>query len=805
MEYHNQEVTLKVSSRPLRCVYLVQDREEVLDAVALYTHMWGGAANAILPIPIDNSEAEDFKKMLQLINPDFIFVQRDKLSDNIIDILNKLPIQIKFISQDKVQNHINNNNPLYLSSGRISQMRTILLKIHPNPIQPEHSNIRTIDQKYTEDFGLALQFGRPSRDYQNFIVQYLGATPYKNPDNISDFIKLSLVLSKFINPASLTMLETQKDWNRLINYHKITGDKETLCLFLDDGQDMGIATVFWNCRWIVPHNKVFLPREDFIQDLETHATLIAEFMPHLRGLFITTPLDLENAVNLQKNLESIFTKVMKKKILVKVVYKDFKFDWIPRNICYNKTRFTRTIASDGCVRFEPLIPVGHDNTNFTFAYDTEVSFKSGKPFFSPYSLAGSRLLTNDLLRIEYAESFGHDWLLHDLLVRSTPKGITGIALPSKESCFYIHSDELVIIHQLKEIGLETKLNQNTLYVQGLVKRLNGIEKVVHLINNGGADIIRALYCKTDNSRIDQNQIFDFLKEERNMNPEEARKIKKIIKSKLQPLLSSNLIYRGFILQCPNCNLKNWLNLNELQEFVECKGCAESFQIPIGKNSQEDRLSFAYKLNELAHQLIQQEGGLAVLQTASSLRRVLSPTTGYMKFGGNIFKVGSKKIFAEVDIFYLTEEGLIISECKGIFGKKDQKELEEKVTRIQESLERNINFAVRANVKVIILGISSNLSLTEIPNLSTVINRSVANAKKQGIGLHLIYNDKLYLWGENEIPQLQRIRFANLTVPEEFYDYEWGIGEFPTNYGGSVGINGLFDQQVLINWENDLKE
>lgn len=39
MEYHNQEVTLKVSSRPLRCIYLVRDREEVLDAVTLYTHM----------------------------------------------------------------------------------------------------------------------------------------------------------------------------------------------------------------------------------------------------------------------------------------------------------------------------------------------------------------------------------------------------------------------------------------------------------------------------------------------------------------------------------------------------------------------------------------------------------------------------------------------------------------------------------------------------------------------------------------------------------------------------------------------
>jgi hypothetical protein len=103
----------------------------VLDAVALYTHMWGGAANAILPIPVDNSEIEDFEEMLQLINPDFIFVQRDQLPNIIIPILKKLPILIIPISKDEVQNHVNDNNPLYLSSGKISQIRTILFKNSP--------------------------------------------------------------------------------------------------------------------------------------------------------------------------------------------------------------------------------------------------------------------------------------------------------------------------------------------------------------------------------------------------------------------------------------------------------------------------------------------------------------------------------------------------------------------------------------------------------------------------------------------------------------------------------------------------
>jgi hypothetical protein len=652
---------------------------------------------------------------------------------------------------------------------------------------------------------LSLQFGSPSKDYQNFIIKYLGAASYKKPDNISDFIKLSLVLSKFHNPASLTILETKKTENGFGRYNMVTGDLETLCLFLDDGKDLGIVTAFWNCRWIFRYNKIFLPREDFLKNLEDHAALIAEFMPHLRALFITTPLIKESAIKLQKNLENIFIERMKKKVLVKVIYKDFKFDWIPGNIYSNQTSFTRTITSDGCVRFEPLIPVGHDNTNFTFAYDAEVRFKSGKKFFYPYSLASSRLLTNELLRIEYAENnkdnLGNLWLRNDLLVRSTLKGITGTALPGKESCFYIHPDDLVIINQLKNIGLEIKLNKHTRYAQGLVNRLKGIEKVVNLIGNGGGDIISALSSNRDNPGMDQKKIISFLIKERNLKHENATKI---IERKLQPLLSSNLISRGYILQCPTCNLNNWFNLNELQEFIECHGCAENFQIPIGSKPQEDRLFFAYKLNELAYQLMQQ-GGLAVIQTAISLKRILYPITGYIQFGGDVFESGSKTNFAEVDLLYLTEEGLIISECKSIFGKNNQRELEEKVLRIQESLERNIAFAVRANVKVIILGISSNLSRTEIPDLSTVINTSVANAEKKGIGLHLIYNNKLYLLGKNEISQAKRIRFTDLTMPEEFFRYERSVGESPEEYSLMGSSDRLFDQQVLINWENDLKE
>lgn len=56
MQPHEREVTLKLNSRPLRLVYLVRNREDLINAVKLYTHVWGGAANAILPLPEDELE-----------------------------------------------------------------------------------------------------------------------------------------------------------------------------------------------------------------------------------------------------------------------------------------------------------------------------------------------------------------------------------------------------------------------------------------------------------------------------------------------------------------------------------------------------------------------------------------------------------------------------------------------------------------------------------------------------------------------------------------------------------------------------
>ncbi|HEY9628472.1 MAG TPA: hypothetical protein V6C84_14320 [Coleofasciculaceae cyanobacterium] len=801
MELQDREVTLKLKTRPLRCAYLVRDREDLLNAIALYTHLWGGCANAILPIPNNDEEINRFISTLEWMNPDCIFIPREGISIQMSQVLESLPSLKRLISKEEVEQHINStgNNQLRLPSGSLSHIGVILSAIYQNPL--EKSNIYFVRPYKKFNLEIALHLGQPSETYLNYLIEHLGANFILPPKNIELLIKTFLVTTKFLNPSTLTLLSTTQSHNLLLSPYLIeTNDPETLCLFLDDGQDLGIATAFWNCRWIFPRNKVFLPREEFLRDVKAYALQIVTFMPYIRALHVTTPCNSEEALDLYSYLKSAFTDAGRE-LSVKVNYRDFSFDWIPGTLFSGKTAdFTRAITSEGCIRFDPSVPIGHEKTNFIIGYDAEVKFISGRHFFTPKTLTNSHLLTNELWRLEYSEenkdNLGELWLKRDLPVRAGIKGISGLALPGKECSFYIHSDHIVITQHLKDVGLELKPNQHTRYAQGLVKRFGGLEEVLSLMNDGGFNILSAFASRRTASRgFYRENIINYLQKAHSFSEKEANNL---LNQKLKSLLASGLIRRGYSLKCPHCNLLNWFLLKEIGEFLECRGCAENFQLPL------NGIEFTYESNELATQLIH-EGGLAVLMTAASLKRILDSRSSFIQFGGDLFPTGSKINTNEVDLFWLTEDAFIIAECKSFFDlstQQDKQKLEKRIEEIKNSLTKNVDLAKRINAKAVILGIATNLS--EMPKLFDFLPELVKMAKDQGIGLHLALNEKIHLMGSMNGVDPRNIKLNNLLVDKEALLDDWSVGESPNHYGGAVGSNGLFDEETLKQWKLELE-
>ncbi len=107
MYLSEKEVTLNLTSRPLRLVYLVRNREEFQNAVKLYTHIWGGVTNAIIPIHENDRNINIVKHKIILINPDFIFISSENSDEFIYTNLKEtLPIKIIYIDTEIIQQHI---------------------------------------------------------------------------------------------------------------------------------------------------------------------------------------------------------------------------------------------------------------------------------------------------------------------------------------------------------------------------------------------------------------------------------------------------------------------------------------------------------------------------------------------------------------------------------------------------------------------------------------------------------------------------------------------------------------------------
>ncbi|MBD2743861.1 hypothetical protein [Coleofasciculus sp. FACHB-1120] len=788
MQLHEREVTLKLNSRPLRLVYLVRNREDLINAVTLYTHVWGGAANPVLPIPENETEVDTFKLVLQWIDPDYIFVPREGISSDVDKVLEELPALKRPISNQEIQRHINGSNSdlLLLSNGTLSHMGFILPYIYPNLLN--ESGIRLIKPSGSFSFEIALQTGVSTQFYQDYLVGHLAAKVFSTPHTVEELIKVSLLTARLQSPVWLTMQRTTRRCDSLNHYIMETNDEETLCLFLDDGKDIGIATAFWNCRWLFPHNKLFLPREAFLKDIESHVSLIVEFMHSIRALFVTTPIAREDALTLCNILKHAFAAAGRE-ILVKVTYRDFHFDAIPGTTSSGETlNFTRLITPDDSVRFEPPVPIGHEKTEFTFGYNAEVKLVSGRQLSMPSTQASSVLLTNELWRIEFAESnkdnLGELWLRQDLTVRAAAKGVTGTALSGRECRFYIHLDNIVITRQLKDAGFEVRPNKHTRYAQGCIKRFGGFNNVINLINKQGADIIAALVThKAEQGGLYRENLKSFLNKQRGLSQKEADNV---LTQKLPLLLENGLVRRGYSLCCPTCNLTDWYSLEEVREFIACRGCAENFQLPL------HGLQFTYKPNELAARLVK-EGGLAVLMTAALFNQI--PRSGFIQFGGELLRLGEKTNFAEVDLFWLTGNAFIIAECKS-YNNIDQ----QGIVEITDSLEKTLNVATLVDAQVVVLGVVTNSS--NLSELFAVVADAAQKSKERGIGVHLALNGKLHLWGSVDGIEPWKVRLEELQVDSSPPEEEWSVGESPKSYGFG-GLIESFDKNVLRRWEQEL--
>lgn len=793
------EVLLKVKYRPLRFVYLVDSEADLIKATTLYTHLWGGACSAIFPVPKDDGQTLELRRALCSFNPDYIFLPEGNI-ECCDRLLNTLPSCCLSLSTEQIESIANLAGyakyfPVTtLNSFKNLEVPHIIRILETAYLNPSNSGgfcVATNESLF--NVARILQFGNPSNCYREHLMHRLDGSAL-HLGSLEDFLKMSLLESIGVFRSSISLTRRKiTNWSSSL----LEGFREEnikVCnLFLHESEDVSVAASFWNSRSadFDYSNKFLLPKEAFLENLENIISILSSFLPFVTELIIYVNLERKYAETLASDIYSIFER-LKTEVFVEVRYQGHGFLSYPSRAYSSDTvEMTRQILSNQSIRFSPTPPPEFRSSKCVFGYDATVEFTSGSLLEIPLDYDSSVLLSNKSESIECWENRSSYTIQHKLQpVRGDRKGISGVAVDGQECKIQIPNSEQIITRWLREGGLSFQPTQHTRYAQGFIKRFGGFPETRRLVNSGGTKIFVALECeRSEESGFKQSQIVGFLKHRFSLSKSDA---KKIVESNLLQLLAKDLVYRGYSLRCPICELNAWYKLDRVSEFVECIGCAESFQL-----DKLTSIEFSYKSNELAARFVR-SGGIAILSAVIFLSRIVPYRN--IQMGGEILIMGEKQPIAEIDLFAFSKDYLTLVECKS-YTRIDAPEMQ----KIVEHLKRVIETATRVEARVVILCIVT----TNFDSAFMIPIHDVAEeAAQRNIGVHLLLNDELYLFGVEDWKTSERdsysLRVESLlpSIRDEEQSLSIKIGKKAEVY--NFGRTEIPNQKLIALWQQELQ-
>ena len=793
----DDQVTLRVTARPVRIISLVRNRDDIVRSVRLFTHLWGGAANAILPITGAGSQATPaFEDAVRTFDPDYIVIPPDGVPSDYESFLSSIPSYQDRLTDQAVREHVDGPNLLHFRRGTLAHMGVVLQRTLPTGF-PETSNLRVLQSGSPHDFALGLTYGLPTNEYSTFLQRHLRARQINAPDSYVDLLKTLLIAGERSSARIMSLNNTRSNVSRNVfgvreptPITSMRADREqTLFLFLDDGESVGLPCAFWNSRRIGPDsNKLFLPKELFLAALNDSIQTIRSVQP-FDEVVVFAPVGGDESEVLRRRLADAL-ETLGIEAPVAVYFRDYEFEVARGTVRIGSPEaMTRTADSERTVRFAPPAPFAREIGNTVFGYDAAVEYLDGRRLSLPANFWTSVLIQNPLERIMRAErneqGAGRHWLHHGgaPAMRSVSGGIAGVTVPGEECFLYLHPDEVVIEQLLKEHNLRIKPNTHTRYVAGFARKFGGVPETLALVRQGGARIIRALYARrAEASGLLAQQVVGYLRQQYGMGQSEA---KELVESRLPSLCATGLVRRGTSLTCSHCGLREWYPMSGLGEFMECAGCAQRFQL------RGQALQYTYRANELSKRLIE-TGGQAVLMTAASLRRI-GRSSGALQFGGDVFREGEANHFAELDLILLTADTLLVAECKD-YEAMDESHVQE----IISSLNRSMRAAVAMEADVLILGITST-SVHE--SLYSACQAFAETVDTLGLAVHIVLNGELHYGCAPEVTNEPALRLEHLKLQEPQTTVTNHSGTLRTGIGFGFSRSG--NSEIIQGWETEL--
>ena len=775
-------ITLTISTRPLRLVFVIHSREDIARATHLFTHVWGGSSNIIIPSPQTDDDVTLFNQAIQRFDPDIVFFSAKEMTKREVNALQYIACEKVSITDETISQHSLGEEFLRVGNGVLSHSGLVLDAQYPSGLPK--SNIHLLDSDES-DLNLRILYGTPTHLFRQYLSNRLNSRVLRKPKDVLETCKLSVLAAHFETPISLSLSGLTRNYS-LIDVSPLGGalavEYKTLYIFPND-DSISVACAFWNLRGLTSsENKILLSMNDFLSNnMDLFALLLQVY--NFDQVIIVAKVNEVGAQNLYDlAISSLDTHVAKAK--VQIIYDGFDYSLPSTHLSFGfPETSTRVIGDDDSVRFIPRPPVGHDKKDKLFGFDCKLRSSHGQTLSLPSSQQMAVFLRNELQRLQNAktnkDNMGTFWLRSKPAVRPHFEGIAGSTTPGQECLIFLHEDEAWITGLFDTANIRIEPNRHTQYARGFIKKFGGISKTLALIRFGGQRIIQALSMQqAAQCGMVAAHIVSTLKDKLGIDQKKAQEI---VGRSLPELLSAGLVKRGVALTCPICNLRAWYSINNLDEFIECMGCAEHFQL------NNKKLDYSYVANELAERFVT-AGGEALLVTAATL--LLIQPSALIQFGGDLYKGNEKSNFAEIDLVVLSREAFILVECKS-FGTIDNKAL----TEIHESTSRAIEAASIVGATDVVVGVVAKGNIEEI---HPAIVKLVMEGKTKGIDVNLILNGDFFLHGASEPTDISKISFykrSNLTTPKY-------VGEVKTSYGIG-GRMGATNTEILKKWAEEM--
>lgn len=711
-----------IKYKPLRVGFLIRDGnlEDLRKAAGINCLLWGGIYNPIIPISPsgDNSFA---KQLMELYSVDLLYAVTS--SKEIQDFKSKYP----FLRDPK---HYAEN--IFYEDWKSKKQVLGLLdskniidffwdKEYKNKPKEYKSNFLLLNWEETDPLinVFSLQFGFfPSElnlkwDYKNFFIKGLRA----QKKSISSKDKLTINHRKSFGPIDLTGAELRG----YATGARFNGNG----IYVGDSNNFEDLLSFWNIR-AADISIVYLAKDN----LERSLPFAQSFLDFLNELPNRHP-NFEDQLTFYHRIDddNLITSLSKQITSKRGVgwHKVSECSWNGLNIqpCYQVFKWQSVTTHVEPAYDKYVVNVTLPSKNFLVNEDDiDIGSQQLGVIIDAYGDYGYPGYTLKLPKVrELNEFYSREIFVDPWSLRVEKDGFSSIISINDDSVDLYPISKQVLIEKLFNVaGIKAQISQPGLITKKIIEKIGGVEDARVLKIKG---VRKILQQGNPNNSITRGEAT------RAINENDFQKHKSLfIEAREKPELDSNAVFdyllkkdffrAGLELACGYCKLKNWLTLENIDDFWICEYCGGNNQTSIYLKNRGD---WKFRKSGLFAKDNHQEGAIPTLLTLLAIKRIADHSSFTYSTALNL---SDKDIKCETDLCILqyrpnNDIEIGIGECKSEGGTITQTDCD----NLKKVAQNLISKVTGANVYLIFSKTSDAFLAEEIERFK-VLSKDMKN-------------------------------------------------------------------------------